>query len=92
MNKPPKTPPAQLLHSRNWHRRQRGIPEDAPPGTRREPFNRKRRGHGNVTKEVSMPGKGWITIDAVRGDKSRGELLYALLEDWVQKQMGYTKP
>jgi hypothetical protein len=70
-----KTTPQQLKNARNWYRRKKGIPEEAPLHTRSEPFNRKRRGTGNVERRISMPKKAWDALDEIRGNLTRGEFV-----------------
>lgn len=78
----PKTPPNRLANARNYYRRKKGIPEDAPHGTRAEPFNRPRRGTGNRIGRISMPPPAWKLLRKLKGRRTRGELVAAALELW----------
>lgn len=70
-----KTPERLLANARNWYRRKKGIPVDAPIGTRSEPFNGPRRGTGNEERKISMPPEAWRKLDEIRRGRTRGEFV-----------------
>lgn len=70
--------------ARNLYRRRAGIPLDAPKYSRTDPFNRPRRGSGNIERVISMPPDWWRALDFNRGDQTRGEhIMQALRCDWI---------
>lgn len=81
-----KTPEPQLIAARNWYRRRKKIPLDAPLKSRADVFNRPRRGTGNVVKDVSMPREAWLYVDSVRGRLTRGELIQLALKRYQRRK------
>ena len=79
-----KTPAPLRTKARNWHRRKNGVPEAAPLYTRAEPFNRARKGTGNVTRRVSMPLSAWELLEELmdrgREKRTRGEVITEALK------------
>lgn len=65
--------------ARNYYRRKAGIPLNAPKHSRAEPFNRPRRGTGNIKKFVYLPQSVWERLDEARGTQTRGEFIQSLL-------------
>jgi hypothetical protein len=80
-SKPFKTPEPQRKHARNYYRRKKDIPLDAPLRTRSEPFNKRRRGSGNQEGKVSMSPGAWEILDQIKGDYHRGEFLELLVRE-----------
>ena len=76
-----KTPEPLRRKARNWYRRKKGIPEDDPAKTRAEPFNKSRRGTGNVGGKVFMPPEAWEILDRLKGKLNRGEYIDLLLRE-----------